>query len=151
VPVDPSGQSPVTETFNLTNFGADDLTLSSLAITSGSAAFAVSGVSAGTVLHSHDTAQLTISFDPKKAGTVTGNLRIVSNDPNSPLNITLTGTAVSATPSAHLELSNNNLGGVPVGSVAQSADLATVTNNGAQPLVITAIRVEAGGSGFALT
>ena len=91
VPVDTTGQSPVTETFSLMNFGASDLTLSSIGITSGSSEFTVSGIAPGTVIQAGETASLTVSFDPTAIGSASANLQIVSNDPNSPDNISLTG------------------------------------------------------------
>jgi hypothetical protein len=151
VPVDTSATSPTKTTFTLANAGSQDVLLSSVSLTSATTPFSVSGVPAGTVLHPGDSVQLQVAFDPTTAGSFSADLHVVSNDPTVLSDIVLTGFGQSATPSAALTLGNNDLGGVAVGSSVQSANVATITNQGAQPLVISTIAVEAGGSSFTLT
>jgi hypothetical protein len=151
LPVDSTGNTPTTASFTLANYGSVNVTVNSVGITSGSSEFTVGGVTPGTVLSPGSTLQFQVSFEPSATGNAAADLHIVSSDPNSPFDINLTGFAQSATPSASLLVSNNNMGGAPVGSSAASAKVATITNQGAQPLVISAILVEAGGSSFTLT
>ena len=82
------------------------------------------------MLHTGDTATFTISFDPKVVGADTADLHIVTNDPGSPLDATLTGFGLSPTPYAALTADGNDVGGVKVGATGSSADVETITNDG---------------------
>jgi hypothetical protein len=150
VPLDPSGKSPATASFVLANYGSSNVELNGAGL-SGSSAFAVSGMTAGQVLQPGETAQIQVTFDPPTAGNASATLHIASNDPNGPPDIALTGFGLSQAPSAQLTLANNDLGGVAVGAAAASPKLATITNDGVQPLTISSLQVEAGGTSFALT
>jgi hypothetical protein len=74
----------------LTNTGNSNVTISS-ANTTG-AGFTVSGVSSGESLSPNQSIPVSVQFAPSAAGTVNGNLTIVSNATDSPTSIGLTGT-----------------------------------------------------------
>ncbi len=150
VALDPMGKSPATASFTLVNYGMSNVQLTSVGLT-GSSAFTVTGVTANQILTPGETVVLQIAFDPTTAGATSTDLDIVSNDPASPFTIPVTGFGQSASPSAQLTLANNDLGGISVGKSTTTAKLATISNDGSQPLVISSILVEAGGSSFTLT
>src|SRR5262249_46210845 len=138
IPVDSSGNAQTTESFILANYGSANVTLKAVTINSGSSEFMVAGVSPGTVLMPGESVKLQVSFEPSVAASAAADLRIASDDPYSPFDINLPGFAQSTTPSASLTPTNNNLGGVVVGSSTQSPNLATITNQGLKPLTISA-------------
>lgn len=74
----------------LTNTGNSSVTISS-SNTTGSG-FTVSGVSSGESLNPNQSIAVTVEFAPSAAGTVSGNLTIVSNATDSPTSISLSGT-----------------------------------------------------------
>jgi hypothetical protein len=74
----------------LTNTGNGSVTISSSNTTG--AGFTVSGLSAGESLNPNQSIAVTVQFAPSAAGTVNGNLTIVSNATDSPTSIGLAGT-----------------------------------------------------------
>jgi Abnormal spindle-like microcephaly-assoc'd, ASPM-SPD-2-Hydin len=74
----------------LTNTGNGSVMISSSNATG--AGFTVSGVSSGETLNPNQSIPVTVQFAPSAAGTVSGNLTIVSNATDSPTSIPLTGT-----------------------------------------------------------
>ena len=67
------------------------------------------------------------------------------------LTISASRASVKRIAQPQLTLGNDNLGGVAVGKSTTSAHLATITNQGAQPLTISSVLVEPGGASFTLT
>lgn len=76
----------------LTNSGTDDVAISSVSVTG--AGFGETG--GGNVnLVPGQSANVTVSFSPTTAGSVTGSVSISSNAQNSPLQVALSGTGTS--------------------------------------------------------
>lgn len=88
VAVGSSSVLPVT----LTNSGTSNITVSSMSISG--AGFNASGVPTGTILTAGQTATLNVTFGPAATGSATGTITVTSNATNSPLAISLAGTAV---------------------------------------------------------
>jgi len=80
-----------------TNSGSANINISSVIIAG--AGFTASGIPAGLVLTSGQTASLSATFAPAAAGSVTGSVSVTSDASNSPATITLSGTGVQ--PVAH--------------------------------------------------
>jgi hypothetical protein len=78
-------------------------------------------------------------FGPNTAGSVTGTITLVSNAPNSPLAISLSGTGVAATRVLGLSSSNLSFGNVNVGS--NGSLTTTLTNNGNSNVTISGVTV----------
>jgi hypothetical protein len=99
----------------LTNTGGSTVTISQATVTG--AGFSISGLTLPTTLNANQSVTFTATFAPTSAGTVSGNLSVVSNASNSPLNIALSGTGTAA---GQLAVSPTNLsfGNVVVGSSA---------------------------------
>jgi hypothetical protein len=142
-----AGGAPATQQFTLDNIGTVPAALRNVTVT-GSSAFSVSPVPAGTVLQPGDTLTVTVAFAPQAGGPFSGTLVIDSDTSNIPSTVDLTGTGQSSTGSISLGPWDNNVGGVQVGQ-AEAGSVnnftePTVVNTGAAPLTITGIRVATG-------
>ena len=78
----------------LTNTGGSSLTITQANVTG--AVFSVSGLSLPLTLKASQSVTFTATFAPTSAGAASGNLSVVSNASNSPLNIALSGTGSAA-------------------------------------------------------
>ncbi len=138
--------SKTTSNITLSNTGAADLTIS--AITVAGAPFNVTGIATPKVISAGQSAVMGVTYAPTAAGTDSGSISIISNDPASPATVGLFGTG-STTPVGHLELNPSTLtfGNVLVGS--SNVLSATVTNNGQAAVHIS--QVFASGTGFSET
>jgi Abnormal spindle-like microcephaly-assoc'd, ASPM-SPD-2-Hydin len=81
----------------LKNTGTDNVSISS--VSASGTGFAASGGS-GVTLAPNQSTTVTVTFDPKAAGSVTGKLSIASNATNA-INVVLSGTGVAASSSKH--------------------------------------------------
>jgi HYDIN/CFA65/VesB family protein/Ig-like domain-containing protein len=80
-----------------TNSGRANIHISNVSIAG--PGFSASGIPAGLVLSSGQTASLSATFAPAATGSVTGSVTVSSDASNSPVTITLSGTGVQ--PVAH--------------------------------------------------
>jgi hypothetical protein len=87
----------VTRSVSITNAGAAGLSVSNVSISG--AGFSVSGVPAGLTLTPGQAADLSVTFAPSSAGTVTGKVTVADATSPVPLAVALSGTGV--TPSGH--------------------------------------------------
>jgi sugar lactone lactonase YvrE len=148
------GTAPVD--FVISNPGFRPLTINSVALAGGSQGFSIvnPGI-VGTSLAPGASATLTVAFNPLTIGDHADTLTITSNAGGIPsYQIELHGSAFPQAPTARLTLNkDNNLGGVALhdGQPALVSDLATITNDGAQPLSLSAIQVADGAAAFTLT
>ena len=151
VAVDGPGGTAAARTLTLRNFGTEPVVLTSFAVgTSGR--FAASPVAPGTTLAPGATMTVDVTFDPTDVGAQTATITVSSNDPTAQPEIALAGFGQALLPNGAVTAGYNNLGGVRVASgTAARADLATVTNRGAQPLVVSAVRLVEGVGRFTLT
>jgi hypothetical protein len=124
----------------LTNSGTASLTISQ-ATASGSG-FSISGIGTQLTINAGQMATFTAQFAPTTAGSATGTISIISNAPNSPLTIALTGTGtqpqIAATPSTAA------FGNVSTGT--SNTQTITVSNGGSASLTISSVSVT--GTGF---
>jgi ASPM-SPD-2-Hydin domain-containing protein/centrosomal CEP192-like protein/HYDIN/CFA65/VesB family protein len=128
----------------LTNTGGVNVTISQATVTG--AGFSVSGLTLPVTLTPSQSVAFSVKFAPTAAGAVSGNLAIVSDASNSPLNITLTGTGVTPgqlTPNP----TSLSFGNVTVGSSKSLPE--TLTNSGGSSLTISA--ASATGSGYSIS
>jgi hypothetical protein len=137
--------SPATQSIQLTNSGTGTLTLSQVSVTG-------SGFSTGTLslplsLNSGQSTNITAQFAPISAGTVAGSLTIVSNAPNSPAVVALSGTGIAATQVLTFSATNLGFGTVTTGSSATQN--ITVTNSGNASVNVS--QITESGTGFTLT
>lgn len=128
------------QTVTLNNSGTASLTIS-LATASG-AGFSISGIATPLTINAGQMATFTAQFAPTTAGNATGTISIISNAPNSPLTIALTGTGtqpqIAATPSTAA------FGNVSTGT--SNSQTITISNGGSASLTISSVSVT--GAGF---
>ena len=117
----------------LTNTGGSTVTISQANLTG--TVFSVSGLNLPLTLTANQSVTFTATFAPTSAGAASGNLSVVSNASNSPLNIALTGTETAA---GQLAVSPTSLsfGNVVVGS--SSSLNGTLNASGASVTVTSA-------------
>ena len=132
------------KTVTVTNTGGTSATISAANITG--AGYSVSGVTLPVTLATNQTATFTVTFAPTSAGSSSGTLAVVSDAPNSPLNVALSGTGVtpgtlSANPTSQA------FGNVQVGSSLNKSQ--TVTNTGGATVNISQANVT--GAGFSIS
>jgi hypothetical protein len=139
IAVDSSSSQPVT----LSNTGTGALTIS--AASASSAGFSVSGFSLPATLNPGQNAALNVTFAPRSAGSTSGTLSIVSNAPDSPALIPLSGTGAQGQLSA--SPANVSFGSVLVGGNAPQT--ITLTNTGGVPVAISNASVV--GAAFSLS
>jgi hypothetical protein len=128
----------------LTNTGGSNVTISQANVTG--TGFSVTGLSLPATLTPSQTVSFNVKFAPAAAGAVSGNLAILSDASNSPLNIPLSGTGVTPgqiTPNP----TSLSFGSVQVGSSKTLTE--TLTNSGGSSLTISA--ASATGTGFTLS
>ncbi len=131
-----------TQPIRLTNSGTADLTISQATV-SGSG-FTTSGLTLPLTLSLGQSTNLDVAFAPASAGSVTGSVVLVSNAPNSPTTIPLSGRGVDIILQLAADLTSLNFGSVTVGS--SSTQTVTLTNTGNSDLNISQINVS--GAGF---
>jgi hypothetical protein len=103
---------PLSET--VTNTGGSSVIISQIAASG--IGFALSGLSTPVTLGAGQSANFTVTFTPKSAGSASGSIAITSNGANPSLAIALTGTATTA--AAQLSATPANLA---IGSVFEGA------------------------------
>jgi hypothetical protein len=117
----------------VTNTGGATATISQANVTG--AGFSVSGLTLPATLTAGQSVTFTVKFAPAGAGTLTGNLSLVSDASNSPLNITLSGNGTTPGQLA-VSPATLNFGSVKVGS--SSVLTGTLTASGAPVTVSSA-------------
>jgi Abnormal spindle-like microcephaly-assoc'd, ASPM-SPD-2-Hydin/Protein of unknown function (DUF1573) len=137
--------SPASQTFQLQNSGTGTLTVGQVGVTG--AGFTLGTLALPVTLSSGQTSNFNLQFNPSAAGSVTGSISIVSNAPNSPATIGLSGTGVAATQTLKFSSTSLAFGNVSAGSSATQS--VTMTNSGNSSVTVSQISVT--GSVFSLT
>src|SRR5277367_3572288 len=130
------------QSVSLTNGGSATVTISSLTVSG--AGFSTTGITAPVTIAAGKAATFNAVFGPSTAGSMTGSITLVSNAPNSPLTISLSGTGVATTSILGLSSSSLSFGNVNVGS--NSSLTTTLTNNGNSNVTISSVTVS--GTGY---
>jgi len=137
--------SPSTQMVQLTNSGTGPLTISQVSATG--SGFRTSTLSLPISLAAGQSTSFNIVFSPTSAGTVSGAVSVVSNAPNSPATMLLSGIGVAA--SQTLSFSSTSLAFGSVNAGSSSTQTVTVTNTGNASVTISGITES--GAGFALS
>jgi hypothetical protein len=140
-----------TLSFDLTNLGDQVANISNVSLLGNTGQFSLNGLTSNFVLSPGANKIINISFDPSVVGQSKTSLVINSDALQKTIEIPLTGFGQSLNASLSFNTPNNNLGGVSVSGdrIAQS-NLATITNNGDQPLIISDIKLVENTSSFSL-
>jgi hypothetical protein len=131
-----------TQTVTITNSGTAILTLSQANLSG--AGFTMTGLTLPMSLNPGQQSNFNVAFDPSSASSFTGALSLVSNAPNSPMAIALSGAGVSATLQLSLSPTSLDFGNVTVGQTATQS--ITVSNSGNSNIDISQVNVS--GAGF---
>ena len=148
---DGAGHQTLTSDFVLTNEGYGPLTISSVSLDSGSRGFTVLDTGlVGVTLAVGETRRLTVQFDPARVGSESDVLVIHSDAGYAPtFRQALQADAISATPLVHATAGQNDLGGVFIsGGTSQRSNVATIRNDGAQPLIVSGFSLADGRGRF---
>src|SRR2546426_685400 len=130
-----------TQTITLTNPGTANLTISQATVSGQS--FTMTGLNIPLILGAGQTTSFNVAYVPSSAGSVTGSLSLVSDAPNSPTTLALSGTGVAATLQLTTSPTSLSFGNVTVGSITQTV---TLTNSGNSSVSISQVQVS--GTGF---
>lgn len=140
-----SGTS-TTQSITITNTGTASASITG--ITENGTGFSVTGLTLPYSLAPNATATIQVSFAPVSTGTFSGTVSVASDASNSPLNVSLSGTA---TPPPQGQITANsssvNFGNVNIGSTSSQA--VVLTNSGNASTSITQVGVS--GNGYSLT
>jgi Abnormal spindle-like microcephaly-assoc'd, ASPM-SPD-2-Hydin len=132
-----------TQTVTLTNSGSASVTISQASATG--SGFTITGISTPLNLGAGQSTSFTAQFAPTTGGNASGTISIISNAPNSPLNIAMSGAGtqpqISATPSSAA------FGNVSTGT--NNTQTITISNGGSGSLTISSVNVT--GAGFSFT
>jgi Abnormal spindle-like microcephaly-assoc'd, ASPM-SPD-2-Hydin/CARDB len=124
--------SAATQTIHLANIGGESVTISKMAFSG--TGVSVSGLTVPMKLAAGQTANLTVTYKPVDAGTLTGSLSITSNASDPTMVIGLNATATLSKLAATLTATPNSIafGSVAVGSEAtQTIHLENTGNEAA--------------------
>ena len=130
----------------ITNTGTATLTITQ--VTETGSAFSVSGFSLPVNVSVGQQTTVNVIFQPTSVGAASGNISIVSNAPNSPTSVGLTGTGIAATLTLGINPTNLNFGNVTTGTSSASQNV-TITNTGNSSVTISQITLS--GSGYSMT
>jgi len=132
------------QTVQLKNNGTASLTVSQVAATG--SGFSVSGVAVPLTLAPGASSTFNVQYAPTAAGAVNGSVTIVSNAPNSPSTVSLSGTGTAATYTLSVNPGSLSFGSVNDGSTASQS--FSVTNTGNSNVSISGM--SATGAGFSI-
>lgn len=138
--------SSASQALIITNTGTATLSVSQINATG--AAFGVSGFSLPLSVNAGQQATVTVKFNPTSAGTVSGNISIVSNAPTTPTSVSLSGSAVAATYTLTVSPTSLSFGNVTTGT-SSPAQSVTVTNTGNSSVTVSSITPS--GAGYSLS
>jgi Pectate lyase superfamily protein/Abnormal spindle-like microcephaly-assoc'd, ASPM-SPD-2-Hydin/Purple acid Phosphatase, N-terminal domain/Immunoglobulin domain len=131
-----------TQTITLTNSGTASLAISQAPVSGNG--FSITGLTLPLTLSPGQSTNFNVAFAPAGVGSVSGTVSLVSNAPNSPLAISLSGTGVAANFLLGANPTTLGFGTVNVGSSSPLG--VTLTNNGNSNVTISSVTVS--GAGF---
>ncbi len=132
------------QTETVRNTGGTNGTISLATVTG--AGFSVSGLSTPLTLTPGQSATFSVVFTPQSAGSASGNLALINDGSTSPLNIPLSGSAVTAG-GVTASPSSVSFGSVQVGS--NESQTETLKNSGGENVTIS--QATATGTGFSIS
>src|SRR5207302_1386949 len=135
-----------TQPITLTNSGTADLTIPKATVTG--AGFSISGLTSPLTLTAGPSSTFSVQFAPTATGSASGSVSLVSNAPNSPTIIPLTGSgAQSASGQLIPNPSNINFGNVTAATTSTQSVVLTNTGN----TTVSVSQATVSGTGFSIT
>jgi len=133
-----------TQALTIKNTGTANLSVSQAALAG--SGYTLSGLTVPLTVAAGGSSTFTIGFTPASASSFAGSLTLVSNTPNSPLVVALTGTGVAPVPQLTTSPTALSFGNIATGiSTTQSV---TVTNKGNSSVTIS--QISESGTGFSV-
>jgi Abnormal spindle-like microcephaly-assoc'd, ASPM-SPD-2-Hydin len=129
------------------NTGNSALTISQVAVTGGNNGFGISGLSTPLVIQAGKSATFNALFGPTSTGSVTGSISLVSNAPNSPMTINLSGAGATPTRVLSASTVSVSFGNVNEGTMSSQNVILTDTGNAN----VTISQVNTTGTGFSVS
>ena len=123
------------QTFTLSNPGSASNTISQANVTG--TGFSLSGLTTPLTIAAGKTSTFSAVFTPTAATSTIGSISLVSNAPNSPLAISLSGTGAAATLLLGASPTSLSFGNVNVGSIGSLK--VTLTNSGNSSVTISGV------------
>ena len=127
------------QTFTVTNTGASTLTIAQLSLAG--SGYSVSGLATPANVAAGQSTSFSATFAPASAGTLNGSISLVSNAPNSPATVSLSGTGVAATVTMSASPASISFGSINAGS--SNSQSVTLTNVGNSSVTISQISMNA--------
>jgi len=127
-----------TQTLKLTNSGTANLTVSQNSVSGNG--FSTNGLSLPLTLTPGNSTNFNVAFAPAAVGSVSGSLSLVSNAPNSPTSLALSGTGVASAPPTVAITSPAN-GAMVSGTI-------TLSGTASDSAGVTAVEVQVDGGAF---
>jgi hypothetical protein len=137
--------SSSSQTITLQNGGSANVTITSAALSG--AGFTTSGLTMPLTIAPGQSSTFNVVFAPGGSGNVTGSLALASNAPGSPLTLTLSGTAVTATRVLMPSTTALSFGDVLLGN--SNSQAVMLTNSGNSDVTISSVTVS--GTQFSVT
>jgi hypothetical protein len=134
-----------TQTVTINNAGTASLSVTQ-SMLSGNG-MTLSGLTFPMTVAAGKSATFTIAFAPAAAGSIAGSITLVSNAPNSPLTVALSGTGVASVLQLSASPGSLTFGSLTIGSNA--TQVVTLTNGGNASVSVSALSVS--GTGFSVT
>jgi hypothetical protein len=137
------------QTLTIRNPGTATLNVSQASI--GGTGFTTAGLSMPLAVAPGGSFAFNVDFSPASAGTLSGSLTLISNTPNSPLLISLSGTGVSSTLKLSASPASLAFGSLTTGtSATQSVTISNTGNASVSISQIAATGADFSTSGIAL-
>jgi len=134
-----------TQTLVISNPGTANLSVTQASLVG--TGFGFSGLTVPLSVPPGGSSAFTVSLTPASASSLSGNLTLVNNTPNSPLVVALAGTGVS--PVAQLTASPASLSFASITTGTSGTQTVTLTNTGNSSVSVSQISIS--GTGFSAT
>jgi hypothetical protein len=131
-----------TQTLTIRNAGTATLTVSQASLTG--SGFTSSGLTLPLSVAPGASSSITVGFTPTSASTFSGSLTFISNAPNSPLVVPITGTGISTILQLSASPASLSFGSLTTGTGATQS--VTISNTGNSSVSIS--QISATGTGF---
>src|ERR1700730_6078423 len=118
--------STVSQSVVISNIGVSNLSITQ--VTVAAQGFTVSGISFPMTISAGKQSKFNVVFSPKAIGNVSGAISVMSNAPDSPDTVSISGSGVAATSLLDASLANLNFGNVTIDS--SSVLSVTLANTG---------------------
>ena len=127
------------QSITVTNTGTAALTIAQLSVTG--SGYSASGLATPATVAAGKSVTFSVLFAPTTAGSLAGTVSIVSNAPNSPNVLSLSGTGTAASVALSANPSSVSFASVNAGS--SNSKSVTVTNSGNSSVTISQVAVDA--------